>query len=171
MDCSTQFTCVYISLLVRRCGCVSLCLFPLLSILVSVLLMAVLLPTSLCVPACLWVCLSGSVLAPVFLSLCMSVPLCNYVPVRLWTCLCCGSWWLHCMPVRIPLFVWCCTSSCEHDAVFVFVRVRQCICERSQRRSWWIALFHNPYKLQRRLQAILPILTFHWLTSFYCFWT
>jgi hypothetical protein len=77
MDCSTQFTCVDCSLLVRRCAYVSLGLSPLLSVHVSVLLMTVLLPMYLCVPA------FGSVLAPVFLALCMSVPLGDYVPVGL----------------------------------------------------------------------------------------
>jgi len=169
MDCSTQFIRVYSSLLVRRRACVSLCLFPLLSVLVSVLLMTILLLTSLCVPVCLWVCLSGSFLAPVFLSLCMSVPLGDYVPVRLWMCLCCNCWWLLCMAVRIPLseavplFVW--TRWC----VCVCVCVCVCICERSQRRSWWIPVFHNLYKLVRRLQAILPILNLSLTDKFLVF--
>ena len=166
MDCSTQFTSVYSSLLVRRRACVSLCLFPLLSILVSVLLMANLLPMSLCVPVCFWDCRSGSVLAPVFLSLCMSVPLGD--STYLCVCECAfvvtvgGS--SACLYVSLCLTLY--LSSCEHDEVYmclcvcvcVYLCVCVCVCERSQRRSWWIAIFHNPYKLVRRLQAILPIL-------------
>jgi hypothetical protein len=177
MDCSTQFTYVYSPLLVRRCACLCEC--------VSVSLAF---HTCFCVAddgssAHESVCSSLSLglsfwvwLAPVFLSLRMLVPLVHYVPGRLWMCLCCDCWWLFCMPVRIPLFVWRCTSLhvntmlCICVCVCVCVCMCMCICERSQRRSWWIGLFHNPHKLVRRFQVILRILNLS-LTSFYGFWT